>query len=172
MTVLKRRTRDSRTEAVEGNGGGAALAVAAFEYVQVEDTALVRLTGTWSGDRGHPVDMTLVISRPSGEEQSFPALADASMGPRTHLERAVWQVAFSAPVGLVEGHTSRFNLKADHETIELPRPQLHSGRLAPPAAGEPDAPAPDEPAETDDPVADPTSSEAARTPARTAAQSQ
>src|SRR5205823_1494809 len=79
----------------------------------------------------------LLISRPSGEEQAFPALADASTGPRTHLERAVWQVAFSAPVGLVEGHSSRFSLKAGGETIELPRPQPHSGSLG---HAEPDAP--------------------------------
>src|SRR4051794_14442337 len=110
MTVLKRRTRDAQTDRAERNGGGAALAVAAFEYVEVEDTALVRLTGAWSGDRGHPLDMTLVIARRGGEEQSFPAMADASMGPRTNLERAVWQVAFTAPVGLVESNSSRFRL--------------------------------------------------------------
>src|SRR3954453_2537581 len=128
MTVLKRRTRDAQTDSAERNGRGAALAVAAFEYVRVEDTALVRLTGTWSGDRGHPVDMTLVVSR-AGEEQAFPAMADASMGPRTNLERAVWQVPFSAPVGLVESASSRFKLRADRQTIDLPQPKLHSGRL-------------------------------------------
>src|SRR4051794_17159675 len=140
MTVLKRRTRDAQTDTAERNGGGAALAVAAFEYVEVEDTALVRLTGTWSGDRGHPVDMTLVVSRPGGEEQSFPAMADASMAPRAHLERAVWQVAFSAPVNLVESSASRFSLGGGREAIDLPQPRLHSGRLAPPAASEPDPP--------------------------------
>src|SRR3954447_15035245 len=102
MTVLKRRTRDAHTETTERNGGGGALAVAAFEYVQVEDTALVRLSGTWSGGRGHPVDMTLVVARPGADEQSSPAMSDGSTGSRIKSERAVWQVAFTVPVGLVE----------------------------------------------------------------------
>src|SRR3954465_115105 len=102
MTVLKRRTRDAHTDRAERNGGGGALAVAAFEYLAVEDTALVRLSGTWSGGGGHPVHMTLVGSRPGGEEQPFPAMADGSTGSGVTAERSVWQVAFSAPVGLVE----------------------------------------------------------------------
>jgi len=135
MTVLKRRTRDSRTEAVEANGGGTALAVAAFEYVQVEDTALVRLTGTWSGDRGHPMDMALVASRSSGEQQSFPA--HASAGSRIHLEGALWEVAFSVPTGLAESRLWKFSLRAGSETIELPPPRQHR---APAGAVEPDPP--------------------------------
>src|SRR5436190_654027 len=95
MTVLKRRTRDAHTEMGERNGGGGALAVAAFEYLAVEDNALVRLSGTWSGGRGHPVDMALAVSRAGGDEQSFPAMADGSMGSGVKAERSVWQVAFT-----------------------------------------------------------------------------
>src|SRR3954470_23537473 len=130
MTVLKRRTRDAHTDRAERNGGGGALAVAAFEYLAVEDTALVRLSGPWSGGRGHPVDMTLVVTRAGGEEQAFPAMADGSTGSRVTSERAVWQVAFTLPVGLVESRSSRFALRADEETIELQRPRPHTRRLA------------------------------------------
>src|SRR3954449_11040792 len=130
MTVLKRRTRDAHTDTTERNGGGGALAVAAFEYVQVEDTALVRLSGTWSGGRGHPVDMTLVVTRAGGEEQVFPAMSDGSTGSAVRSERAVWQVAFTVPVGLVESQSSRFALRADHETVELQRPRPHAPRPA------------------------------------------
>src|SRR3954470_21247331 len=130
MTVLKRRTRDAHTDRAERNGGGGALAVAAFEYLAVEDTALVRLSGPWSGGRGHPVDMTLVVTRAGGDEQAFPAMADGSTGSRVKSERAVWQVAFTLPVGLVESTTSRFALHADSETIELQRPRPHTPRPA------------------------------------------
>src|SRR3954453_8128169 len=132
MTVLKRRTRDAHTDTTERNGGGGALAVAAFEYVQVEDTALVRLSGTWSGGRGHPVDMTLVVTRGGGQEQAFPAMSDGSTGSRVKSERAVWQVAFTVPVGLVESRSSRFALHADGETIDLQRPRPHTPRPAEP----------------------------------------
>src|SRR2546423_9372062 len=65
MAVLKRRTRDVRTPTAETNGAGAALAVATFEYVEGEHIALLRLTGTWGGDGGHPAAMGLVVSRSS-----------------------------------------------------------------------------------------------------------
>src|SRR3954470_23967619 len=128
MTVLKRRTRDAHTETAGRNGGGGALAVAAFEYLEVEDTALVRLSGTWSGGRGHPVDMTLVVTRAGGEQQGFPAMADGSTGSRVKSERAVWQVAFTLPVGLVESRASQFALRADGEAIDLQRPRPHAPR--------------------------------------------
>src|SRR3954454_6993871 len=130
MTVLKRRTRDAHTETAGRNGGGGALAVAAFEYLEVEDTALVRLSGTWSGGRGHPVDMTLVVTRAGGEGQAFPAMSDGSTGSRVKSERAVWQVAFTVPVGVVESMSSRFALHADGEIIELQRPRPHTPRPA------------------------------------------
>src|SRR4051812_698 len=140
MTVLKRRTRDAHTDTAERNGGGGALAVAAFEYLEVEGTALVRLSGTWSGGRGHPVDMTLVVTR-AGDEQVFPAMADGSTGSRVKSERAVWQVAFTLPVGVVESQSSRFALHADGEVIGLQRPRPHTPRpseeeRAVPAEGE------------------------------------
>src|SRR3954452_9971032 len=128
MTVLKRRTRDAQTDTAESNGGGGALAVAAFEYLEVEGTALVRLSGTWSGGRGHPGDMTLLVTRAGGEEKAFPAMADGSTGSSVRSERAVWQGAFTVPVGLVESKSSRFALRADHETIELQRPLPHTPR--------------------------------------------
>src|SRR4051812_9234007 len=132
MTVLKRRTRDAHTETAGRNGGGGALAVAAFEYLEVEDTALVRLSGTWSGGRGHPVDMTLVVARAGGEGQAFPAMSDGSTGSRVKSERAVWQVAFTVPIGLVESRSSRFALHADGETIDLQPPRPHTPRRAEP----------------------------------------
>jgi chromosome segregation ATPase len=132
MTVLKRRTRDAHTETAKRNGGGGALAVAAFEYLEVEDAALVRLSGTWSGGRGHPVDMTLVVTRAGGEGQAFPAMSDGSTGSRVKSERAVWQVAFTVPVGLVESRSSQFALHADGETIDLQRPRPHTPRHAEP----------------------------------------
>src|SRR4051794_15745288 len=130
MTVLKRRTRDAHTDRAERNGGGGALAVAAFEYLAVEDTALVRLSGTWSAGRGHPVDMTLGVSRAGSEEQSFPAMADGSTSSGVKAERSVWQVAFNVPVGLAESRASHFTLHADGERIELGRPQPHTPRAA------------------------------------------
>src|SRR3954447_11729816 len=141
MTVLKRRTRDAHTETAGRNGGGGALAVAAFEYLEVEDTALVRLSGTWSGARGHPVDMTLVVARAGGEGQAFPAMSDGSTGSRVKSERAVWQVAFTLPVGVVESQSSRFPPHAAGEGIGLPRPRPHTPRpseeeRAVPAEGE------------------------------------
>src|SRR3954468_23548986 len=113
MAVLKRRTRDAQTETAERNGRRGALAVAAFEYLEVEDTALVRLSGTWSGGRGHPVDMTLVVTRAGGEEQAFPAMSDGSTGSRVKSERAVWQAAITVPIGLVGSRASRVALQAD-----------------------------------------------------------
>src|SRR5437764_709944 len=109
MTVLRRLTRDAHSETGERSHGGS-LAVAAFEYLAVEDTALVCLSGTWSGGRGHPVDMTLGVSRAGSEEQWFPAMADGSTSSGVKAERSVWQVAFSVPVGLVESRASRFTL--------------------------------------------------------------
>src|SRR5437868_8925303 len=99
MTLLKRRVAGAQGEPAEHNGGGGSLSVAAFEYVEVEETAVVRLTGTWSG-RTRPADMALVVSREDGERESFPALADVSRRP--HFDRGPWQVTFSAPVGIVE----------------------------------------------------------------------
>src|SRR3954449_5397785 len=78
MTVLKRRRRSAPGEAPEVGapppvaaeaGSSSEFAVAAFEYVEVESTALARLTGTWSGDRGAPVDMRLVLTLPQGGER-------------------------------------------------------------------------------------------------------
>src|SRR5439155_20239285 len=123
MSVRRRRTRDGRRDSVGRSGGGTALAVVAFECVEGGDTALARLTGTWSGDRAHPADVTLVVSRPSGEERSF--AAHVSVGLRTHLEGARWEVAFSLPVELAESRMSKFSLKTDAETIALPRPRPH-----------------------------------------------
>src|SRR4051812_50018470 len=99
MTVLRRRTRDLHTDTAERNGGGGALAVAAFEYLQVEDTALVRLSGTWSGGRGHPVDMTLRVTRAGGPEETVPALSPGSAGSRGKSARARWGGGLTAAGG-------------------------------------------------------------------------
>src|SRR4051812_18454820 len=101
MTVLKRRRRAAPADAPEymppAEVVGSEFAVAAFEYVEIEATGVARLTGTWSGERGAPVDMQLVLTLPEGERHEFAALAEASAGARAHLERAVWQVAFPVP---------------------------------------------------------------------------
>ena len=74
--------------------------------------------------------MNLVITR-AGEEHTFPGISDLSSDSDAKLGRALWQVAFSAPVGLVQSSASRFGLRIDDQTVELPRPQTHRGRSAP-----------------------------------------
>src|SRR3954447_8692044 len=135
MTVLKRRRRGAPADApeigapMEQPHGGSEFAVAAFEFVEVEATVLARLTGTWSRDRGAPVDMVLVLTLPQGERHEFTALAEASAGARVHLERAVWQVAFMLPRWLLARRGVEFALQAEGRSIALPRPERHD--LAP-----------------------------------------
>src|SRR3954447_2255315 len=135
MTVLKRRRRGGPADAAEPGRpeeqphGGSEFAVAAFEFVEVEATVLARLTGTWSGDRGAPVDMALVLTLPEGERHEFEALAETSAGARAHLERAVWQVTFVVPRWVLARRGVEFSLEADGRSIALPRPARHD--LAP-----------------------------------------
>src|SRR4051812_25496012 len=133
MDVLKRRRRggapaDAPEYMAPPELAGNEFAVAAFEFVEVEATGIARLTGTWSGSRGAPVDMRLVLTLPQGDERhEFEALAEASGTERAHDERSVWQATFSVPRWVLARRGVEYALEADGTSIALPHPERHDG---------------------------------------------
>jgi hypothetical protein len=86
-----------------------------FEYVRATDeTALLRLSGTWRHDTPDPEACALVAlrRRRATPLEQLPQLPGADG----------WRVAFSAPIELVEGRT-RFALETPSgKRLPLPRP--------------------------------------------------
>ncbi len=143
MTVLKRRLRGDRLDGVgeaHDQAPASDIAVAAFEYVKVEDTALARLTGTWSAERDAPVDMVLSVEPPTGGRQEFSGTAKSSARARAHLERTLWQVTFTIPVALIHEPAQSVHLEAEGRSLTLPRPELHETASPRDPAGAAEAP--------------------------------
>ena len=124
MTLLKRRPPPDTTDRTHDRRDPA-VAVSACEYVDVDETALVRITGTSRARRGHPGEIALVVSRAGAAEQTFPAMADGPAGAGAAAARSIWQASFVVPIAFVESASSRFELQVDADRIELQQPRRY-----------------------------------------------